>query len=368
MSAVIVDALTGLTRGLMSGTIAFFTVMLLSIVYRYFTNEKLSSFYGILFGLGLLGFSGGFASILDQPSFGGVIEVLVVSIVAVLGVNTGDKIAEKMPKRGASSILDSIRKVKHEYIIVKLPDARLIYDIAGKPRVPDSLKEELAMREFSLPNDLPPEEISNRVKRRLITDWGVGEVELELDQHNKLSYLAVSAKTLGLSAAIPEHSVAIPIECQVIPANLTPGDFVKVFLEKGEAIDRCEVKGVDEDRRTITIVAGLDLLEKIRGKKASLVVALPYAAHLYSIISIKKQSGGIEEFKMQKIIDYLKRVGISDEQADKIVKKVHAKLDKMDQPIPTKVVKTTIIDELAEEDPEAAKKLRTWKIPWIGQL
>ncbi len=59
MSEVVAESLSGLLRGLISGTIAFFLVMLLSIVYRYFTNEKLSSFIGIVFGLGFLGFSGG---------------------------------------------------------------------------------------------------------------------------------------------------------------------------------------------------------------------------------------------------------------------------------------------------------------------
>ncbi len=55
MSVVIVESLSGLVRGLVSGTIAFFTVMLLSIVYKYFTDEKLSSFIGIVFGLRLFG-------------------------------------------------------------------------------------------------------------------------------------------------------------------------------------------------------------------------------------------------------------------------------------------------------------------------
>ena len=109
MSVVVVESLYGLLRGVISGTVAFFTVMLLSIVYRYFTNEKLSSFIGILFGLGFLGFSGGLLSILEQLTLGGVIEIVAVSIFIVWGVNTGDKIAEKMPKKSVSSIIEGIR-------------------------------------------------------------------------------------------------------------------------------------------------------------------------------------------------------------------------------------------------------------------
>jgi len=89
MSAVVVEGLSGLLRGVMFGTVGFFTVMVLSIVYRYFTNEKLSSFLGILFGLGVLGFSGGLLSILDNPTLGGAIEVVTISIFTVTGLEAG---------------------------------------------------------------------------------------------------------------------------------------------------------------------------------------------------------------------------------------------------------------------------------------
>jgi hypothetical protein len=265
--SVVVESLSGLLRGLISGTVAFFTVMLLSVVYRYFTNEKLSSFIGILFGLGFLGFSGGLLAILEQPTLGGAIEIVAMSIFIVWGVNTGDKIVEKIPKKSASSILDGIRGVKTAYTVVKLPNSRLINDMVGKPRVPDSLKAELSEREFTLPADLPLEDITNRVKRRLITDWGVGDVELELNQEGRVLHFAISAKERGLSAAIPEGNVAVPIECMVIPSNLASGDFVKIFLQENSVIERIEVKGVNEEQKVITVVGDSDLLERIRSQK-----------------------------------------------------------------------------------------------------
>jgi hypothetical protein len=362
MSVVVIESLSGLLRGLISGTVAFFTVMLLSIVYRYFTNEKLSSFIGILFGLGFLGFSGGLLAILEQPTLGGAIEIVAVSIFIVWGVNTGDKIAEKMPKKSAASILNGIRGEKTAYTTVKLPDFRLIYDMVGKPRVSDALKAELSDREFSLPADLPLEEIANRVKRRLITDWGIGDVEIELDQESKVIHFAISAKERGLSAAIPEGSVAIPIECRVIPSNLASGDLVKIFLENNEVIEKIEVKGVDEEQRVITIVADLELLETIRGHKASMVVALPSATPNHPAISVEQKSGEIEDFKFQKIVNSLKKVGVADELASKIVMKVQAKLCKMDPPVSTRLIKAAVVEELEKEDPEAAKKMRNRKL------
>ena len=362
MSAVVVEALSGLLEGMMFGTVGFFVVMLLSIVYRYFTNEKLSSFLGILFGLGVFGFSGGLLSILEEPTVGRAISVVAISIFTVWGVNTGDKIAEKMPKKSASEIIDGIRGGKTAYTTVKLPNSRLIYDMVGKPKVPDALKAELSEREFTLPADLPLEDITNRVRRRLITDWGIGDVELELDQDAKVIHFAISAKERGLSAAIPEGSVAIPIECTVIPSNLAPSDIVKIFLENNETIDRIEVKGVNEEQRVITIVADNSLLETIQGNKASLVVALPSATPTCPAISVEQKSGEIEEFKLQKIFNSLKKVGVTDEQAKNTVAKVQAKLSKMDPPISTKLIKATVVEELSKENPGAAKKLRTRKI------
>ncbi len=356
MSTVVEETLSGIVSGLSSGIAAFFIVLLLSMVYKYFTNEKLSYFIGILFGLGFLGISGGLLAILDQPSVGGVFEVLVLSIFTIWGVTTGDKIADKLPKKSASAIIDGI-KGKPAYTTIKLPDARLIFDVAGQPRVPDSLKDELSLREFTLPGDIPLEEIVKRVKRRLITDWGIGDVELELNQDFRVIHLAIAAKTRGLSAIIPKGCLGMPIECQVIPSNLSTGDIITIYFENNMRLERCELKGVDEDRRTITICANQDELEKIRGLKASLVVALPSASALpYLSISVKQESGEIEEFQFERMRSRLRRAGVTDELAIKIVKNVQAKIDKMDPPISTKTIKTTIIDELKKENPEAAKK------------
>jgi hypothetical protein len=362
MSAVVIDGLSGLLRGVMFGTVGFFTVMILSMVYTYFTNERLSSFLGILFGLGVLGFSGGLLAILDTPTVGGAIEVVTISIFTVWGVNTGDKMAEKMPKKSASAIIDGIRGGKPSYTTVKLPNSRLIYDMVGKPRVPDALKAELSEREFTLPADLPMEDITKRVKRRLITDWGIGDVELELDQDAKVIHFAISAKERGLSASIPEGSVAVPIECRVIPSNLVPGDFIKLFLENNGVVERIEVKGINEEQHVITIVAEQSLLEAIRGKIASLVVALPSSAPICPAISVEQKSGEIEEFKLQRIFNSLKKVGVTDELAKKIVTKVQAKLSKMDPPISTKLIKVTVVEELEREKPDAAKKLKNRKL------
>ena len=147
-----------------------------------------------------------------QPTFGGVIEILTVTIFVVWGINTGDKIAAKISKKG-TEIFKEMRLGIKTYTTIQLPHECLIFDIALKPKVPPSLKTELSEREFTLPADLPTESIIKRVKRRLITDWGIGDIELEFTQNKKVIHLAISAKEAGLSLILPKGKIAIPIEC-----------------------------------------------------------------------------------------------------------------------------------------------------------
>ena len=156
---------------------------------------------------------------------------------------------------------------------------------------------------------------------------------------------------------IPKGYLGIPIECKIIPSNLSPGDFVTIYLENDEVLEGCELKGIDEEHRIITIAAEQSVLEKIRGVHASLVVALPSASMQPALtISVKQESGEIEEFQFERMRRRLKRAGVSDELALKIVKNVQAKIDKMDPPISTRVIKNAIVEELKKENPEAAKK------------
>lgn len=361
MIEIVLDSIAGLLRGLISGTVAFFAVMLLSIIYKFFTNEKLPSFIGIAFGLGFWGFTGGLLDIFGQPTFGGVIEILTVTIFVVWGVNTGDRIAEKIPKKG-TEILNEIRYGNKTYTTIKLPPERLIFDIASKPRVPASLKTELSEREFTLPADLSTESRIKRVKRRLITDWGVGDIELEFAQDEKVIYLAISAKEEGLSVILPTGKIAIPIECEVLPSNLAIGDFVTIFLDTKEVIERIEVKGIDKKTKVITIFSDSSMLEKIRGSKAKLVIALPISVPKPPVISVERKSGSIEEFKIQKILYSLDKIGIDEELANKVVRRVQIRLYKMDPPVSTSTIKKVVMNELKKEKPEAAKMLKKQKI------
>jgi hypothetical protein len=361
MINILQEALTGLIDGLISGTIAFFIVLMLAFFYRFFTNEKIAVFIGIAFGLGFWGFTGGLLDIFQQPTIGGVIQILAVLIFVVWGVNTGDRIAAKIPKKG-TEIIKGIRFGTKKFTIIKIPNKRLIFDIASKPKVPDSLKAELSEREFTLPADLPPETIIKRVKRRLITDWGLGDAEIDLAQDGKIIHFSISAKEEGLSVLLPRERIALPIECELLPSNLAIGDFVTVFLENKCVIESIEVKGIDVKNRVITIFSDLESLDKIRNNKAKLVIALPIRVPKPPALSVECESGAIEEFRADKILNSLNEIGLDHKVASDVIERVQYRLCKLDPPVPRAVVKKAIIKELETENPEVAKIFKKRKI------
>ncbi|MEM4733183.1 MAG: hypothetical protein QXD70_01485, partial [Candidatus Bathyarchaeia archaeon] len=235
MYDLIIELLLGILRGIVYGGIAAFPIIFLSLIFRYFTNEKLPSFIGIILGLGILGVSGGLLAVLEQTTIEGVAQIIVGSIVIVWSVGAGDKMAEKIPKV-REPFFHGLKGKKPKYVTIRLPNKRLIYDISGKPRVLDELKSELSEREFIFSSDLSTEEITSRIRRRLISDWGVGDVELELDEMGKIVYLAVSAREHGISEMIPKGSLAVPIKCDMVPSGLASGDIVRIYLKDKNVI------------------------------------------------------------------------------------------------------------------------------------
>ncbi|MCP8311050.1 MAG: hypothetical protein L6N94_06095, partial [Candidatus Methylarchaceae archaeon HK01M] len=196
---IIDEIFTGLFLGILYGGMSSLVVMLISIAFRYFTDEQFSSIMGIIIGLGIVGISGGLLAILDQPTIGGVVQILTASLIIALGVKYGDRMAVKMPKQGISLYKMFSRAKRKGRIIVKMPSENLIRNIAGKPRVMDRLKKELSGKEFVFPFDLPIEELVKRVRRQLMTDWGLGDVEVELNEEGEVTYLAVADREQTIS-------------------------------------------------------------------------------------------------------------------------------------------------------------------------
>jgi hypothetical protein len=183
--------------------------------------------------------------------------------------------------------------------------------------------------------------------------------EIEVDQDGKVIHLVRSAKVEGLSSVLPKGNVALPVECKLMPSNLVAADFVRIIFSNNDIIEEVEVIGVNSDHKVVTIVVPFDWVEKLRDKKAELVVALPHFRQTQKIISVKRKSGVVEEFKVEKIYSSIGKVGISEEVAKDISIRVENNLLKVDGPVSTGFIKSVIIEELERIAPEEAKKLRT---------
>lgn len=354
---LISELVIGTFLGLIHGILATSIIILLAMTYRYFTNENFPSFLGMMLGLGIFGISGGLLAVLDQPTIEVVTEVVIACIIIGWGVHTGNKMAEKLPKKSIK--LQKILKSKNKrYTRVKLPNARLIFDISGKSRVPKEIKNDLSEREMVFPSDLPPEEIERRLKRRLITDWGVGQVEAELDYNGKITHLAISAKEQGLSEGIPKGYAAVPIKCDMMPTGLALGDVVRIYLKNEELIEGVEIKGVNHDEHKITVMIKQDSIEKIRNQGATLVVVLPYTKSQADSIVVENKSGDIREFDIQELTSSVKNIGVDNESAEHIAGAVKSKLIKSEGPIATEKIEEIIVDELKKKNSKSAKRFK----------
>lgn len=277
------DVALGVISGLIYGVIASVFIIFLAMVFKYFTNETFPWVLSIVVGLGIVGISGGLLAIADNPTPLSVTRIVVASMILVWATKVGDRLAARFPrKRGG--LISSLGMIGRQgYLAVKVPDERDINDIPGKPPVSVVIKKELAGREFLLPADLPSEELGNRVRRRLLADWGFGDVELELDAQGRFTYFAISAKKQGLSGVLEGGFVALPLRYGEVPSGLASGDIVRVYSGSEVLVDSVEVRGVDESSKTVTLVLEARDLQKCIGKEVTQIVALPQVRKRLSV-------------------------------------------------------------------------------------
>lgn len=269
------EIISGIISGIAYGLISSVFIIFLSMIFRYFTGEMFPWFVSVAVGLGIVGISGGLLALLNEPTPLSVTRVLVASMILVLATNQGNKLGTLLPRKKISLISSLGAIGRQNSFTIRIPNEQNIDDIPGKPRVSVGVKRRLAGAELILPADLPREELENRVRRRLLTDWGLGDTELELDHKSRLIYFAISAKEQGLSGGLRKGLVAFPMKYNTAPSGLASGDIVRIYSGSDLLMDSAEVRGVDEPSKTVTILLDTQELQKCIGKEATQIVALP---------------------------------------------------------------------------------------------
>ncbi len=270
LEEVIAGTISGLAYALTSAILIIF----LSMIFKYFTNETFPWLVSIIIGLGIVGIGDGLLGILNEPTPLSVTRIIVASLILVWATHEGDKLATLLPKKKIRLTSPLKFTGRQNYVALKVPDERDISDIPGRPRVSAVLKKELSGKEFLMPSGLHTEELVKMVRRRILSDWDLGDVELELDQHDRFAYFAISAREEGLSGDLREGFVALPIKYGEAPGGLVSGDIVAVYSGEGRLIESAEVKELNDTSKTITLVIAAEDAHSCVGKEVSQVVAL----------------------------------------------------------------------------------------------
>ncbi|WP_276258636.1 TrkA C-terminal domain-containing protein [Haloglomus litoreum] len=184
---------------------------------------------------------------------------LAAGVAAAAGGRAGDRLgAGAFALTGADRVEGEVSKVVRavgRVVTVDLPED--VSDIEGYDPVPPEAKAEFAGATLVFPRRLTVAELRKRLIERLKTDYGVGQVDVELDENGVVSYLAVGSRESGIGPSLPTGTAAIPVRAD--PAHAArAGDVVQVFRPADgdgapKRVATAEVRGSAGDTVTLAV-------------------------------------------------------------------------------------------------------------------
>ncbi|WP_135303990.1 TrkA C-terminal domain-containing protein [Haloarcula amylovorans] len=239
--------------------------------YRWYVRERVPTGLGVLFGLSvvavsLVGMRGGLGDVILQKEvavlestqvFGNLAALVVGGFAALTGTKVGDHLGTDLfaatGGRDVNADVSEIVQTVGRVTSVKLPDN--IDHIVGYDAVPEATQEKLAGRRFLFPRRLTKAELRDRLVTRLKTDYGVGHVDLELDDDGSISYLAIGSRAAGIGPTLPPATNAIAVHAD--PAHAaSAGDLVQVWeTDPLRRVLTGELRGVAGEVVTVAIDA-----------------------------------------------------------------------------------------------------------------
>jgi hypothetical protein len=187
---------------------------------------------------------------------------------ALVGRRFGDRLGESilvlLGARRVETDVSTIVRTVGRRTAVTLPEEDEIGDMDGYDPVPSETKAKFADETLVFPRRLTVEELERRVEERIKSDYGVGYVDVELDEKGTVSYLAVGSRQAGIGPTLPPETVAVAVHADPAFAA-SAGDVVQVYRPTPEGVERvtgAEVRGVADDVVTLAVDAaeadGLD--------------------------------------------------------------------------------------------------------------
>jgi hypothetical protein len=243
---------------------------LVALAYRWYVRERVPTGLAVLFGLSVVAVSlvptGALGPVIrgDEAVLGSeyVLRNLAAFALGAAGSSVGIRVGDAVGTdffaatggikvdRDVSDVVQTVGRVTS----VKLPED--IDDIVGYDPMPEETKEALAGRHFLFPRRLTKADLRDRLVSRLKTDYGVGHIDLELNDDGTVEYLAIGSRAAGIGPTLPPATNAVAIRAD--PAHAaSAGDLVQVW--ESDPLKRVltgELRGIAGDIVTVAIDAG----------------------------------------------------------------------------------------------------------------
>lgn len=270
----------------------------IGLLHRWYASDRVPEGLSVLVGLSGVALSlnttialgeviGGDLGALDiQTALLNVATFVAAALTASAGGRAGDRLGESVltlsgtgkGERDVSAIVRSVGRG----IVVHLPDAPDdIGDIEGYDPVDPEVKAKLAGKTLVFPRRLTVEELRDRFVARLVSDYGVGHVDVELSEEGEVEYLALGSRQAGLGPTLPPETAAVAVRADPAPA-VSPGDVVQVWstdepadgaIDEPKRVATAEVRGATGD--VVTLAVDVDDTGRLDSDSTYRLVTLP---------------------------------------------------------------------------------------------
>ena len=243
----------------------------IAALYRWYARARIPDGVAVLVGVSgvavYLNSTAALASVIERGTAILTIDsavfntaTLFLAVVAAAGGRRfGDRLGESvlvlLGARRIETDVSAIVRTVGRMTTVTLPEA--VEDMEGYDPVPEGTKAKFAGETLVFPRRQTVEELERRVVERLKSDYGIGFVDVDLDETGTVSYLAVGSRQAGIGPALPPGTAAVAVRAD--PASdASAGDVVGVYRTTGAGPERvvgAEVRGVADDVVTLAVDA-----------------------------------------------------------------------------------------------------------------
>lgn len=263
------EIILGIYLGLLAGIFPGFVAFALGFIFKYFTTVTIPGLGVVALSGALAGVSGGLMGLLDPAiadSWIGIIAVVVILMVCLWAHAIGDKLGAETPRRLTLARLkenklsaDLVERVDG-YGQLRVRSVGTVQDIEGYPPLPSAYREKIMARSWKFPASLPLGELEQRLRRQLVDEFELAEVEVSIDGRGRARIAAAPAAG-GLSRRVPTGRRAVTIET-LLPTGVARGDEIELALPEGP------VRGAVLSARTSGV--SVDLPESMRDEDDTL--------------------------------------------------------------------------------------------------